>query len=97
MRKSVSLAWAIIIAHLAVNYFHGAAHVTLSIGLADWEREFVAIVILLAPILAGVMLLLEAAAHGRMAAGGVDGRGVCFWRLQTFYCAGRGQCVDDGA
>ena len=57
MRKSVSIAWAIILAHLAVNYFHGAAHVTLGIGLADWEREFVAIVILLAPLLAGVMLL----------------------------------------
>ena len=48
---------AIIIAHLVVNYFHGAAHVTLAIGLVDWEREFLAIVILLAPILAGVMLL----------------------------------------
>jgi hypothetical protein len=57
MRKLVSIAWAIIIAHLVVNYFHGAAHVTLAIGLVDWEREFVVIVILLAPILAGVMLL----------------------------------------
>ena len=57
IRRSISVAWAIIIVHLMVNYFHGGAHVTLGIGLADWEREFVAIVILLAPILAGVMLL----------------------------------------
>ena len=29
----------------------------LRIGLIDWEREYVAMVILLAPLLAGVMLL----------------------------------------
>jgi hypothetical protein len=59
IRKSVSFALTIIIAHLAINYFHGAAHVTLSIGLSDWERYYVAIVILLAPLLAGIMLLSQ--------------------------------------
>jgi hypothetical protein len=57
VRKSVSIALAIIVAHLTVSYFHGAAHLTLGITLDDWERHYVTIVILLAPLLAGVMLL----------------------------------------
>ena len=45
-----------VLAHLAVNVFHGRAHEALSVGLNPWQNAYVIVVILVAPLVA--MLLL---------------------------------------
>lgn len=49
MRALVTIA---VLAHLAVNIFHGQAHTSLGVGLSDWQQLFIFVVIMLAPLLA---------------------------------------------
>ena len=60
MQRGVGFAIAMIIAHLAVNIFHGLAHGHLAIEISPAEKVFVVVVILIAPLFAGVLLLLKA-------------------------------------
>jgi hypothetical protein len=64
MKNPVRFAIWIIVAHLVLNYFHGAAHRALAIGITPAERRYVVIVILFAPVVAGVLLLLKARRAG---------------------------------
>jgi hypothetical protein len=59
MQRGVGFAIAMIVAHLAVNVFHGLAHQRLAIEISAPENVFVVLVILIAPIVAGVLLLLK--------------------------------------
>ena len=58
-RASIGLAIAMIVAHFAVNVFHGLAHQRLAIEISPAEKVFVVVVILIAPLVAGVLLLLR--------------------------------------
>ncbi len=49
-----------IVAHLVVNVLHGLAHQRLAIEISPSEKVFVVLVILIAPLVAGVLLLLKA-------------------------------------
>ena len=54
MRHS-RIAWIVtlvVLAHLVVNVLHGQAHTRLAIALASWQRVYVIVVILLAPLVA---------------------------------------------
>jgi hypothetical protein len=64
MQRGVGFAIAIVVAHLAVNLFHGWAHERLAIEISPAEKVFVVVVILVAPIIAGVLLLLRARRMG---------------------------------
>jgi hypothetical protein len=59
MQKGVSFAIVTIVAHLAVNVFHGLAHQRLAIEISPAENIFVVLVILIAPVVAGVLLPLK--------------------------------------
>jgi len=59
MQSGVGLAIGLIVAHLAVNVFHGLAHQRLAIEISSAENVFVVLVILIAPLVAGVLLLLK--------------------------------------
>jgi hypothetical protein len=59
MRGSIGFAIAMIVAHFAVNAFHGLAHQRLAIAISPAEKVFVVVVILIAPPVAGVLLLLR--------------------------------------
>lgn len=58
------LALAIVIAHAAIATLHGAAHKALGVELSLSQTLFVAIVITVAPVLAGVLLWKRAGAAG---------------------------------
>jgi hypothetical protein len=64
MQPGVGLAIGLIVAHLAVNIFHGLAHQRLAIEISPAEKVFVVVVILIAPLLAGVLLLLKTQRKG---------------------------------
>jgi hypothetical protein len=51
------LALKIIISHLLVNFFHGAAHFHFHIPMAMWQQAYIAVVIFVAPLVAGALLL----------------------------------------
>jgi hypothetical protein len=57
---------AIVLAHLAVNIVHGAAHAELHIGLSTIQQSFVLIVILICPLVA---MALTWTAYRRAGAG----------------------------
>jgi len=50
------LGTAVVIAHFTVVMFHGSAHTQLKVGLAPWQTAFVLIVIVIAPLLAGILI-----------------------------------------
>jgi hypothetical protein len=56
MRGETRVAIAAIVAHAAVNVAHGAAHRHLGVPLTPAQALFVGVVILAAPILAGILL-----------------------------------------
>lgn len=60
MRRGVGFAIATIVVHLAVNVLHGLAHQRLAIEISPAENVFVVLVILIAPLVAGVLLLTRA-------------------------------------
>jgi hypothetical protein len=53
-----------VVAHGIVAWFHGDAHRQLGVGLNDWQRVFVDVVILAAPVVAIVMLWTRIARWG---------------------------------
>ncbi len=59
MPGAVRFALAMILAHVVVQFFHGAAHGRLGIGLSAAEKLFVGIVIFIAPLLAGILLAMK--------------------------------------
>lgn len=56
MSKAVRFALTLIFAHLFVIALHGQAHQRLRIPLDLWQRVFVGVVILAAPLLASLLL-----------------------------------------
>ncbi len=50
------LATLAVLSHAAVSWLHGMAHKDLGVGLALWERIFVDIVILGAPVVALILI-----------------------------------------
>jgi hypothetical protein len=60
MQRGVGFAIAMIVVHLAVNVLHGVAHQRLAIEISPAENVFVVLVILIAPLVAGGLLLLKA-------------------------------------
>jgi hypothetical protein len=64
MQRGVGFAIAVIVAHLAVNIVHGLAHERLAIEISPAEKVFVVVVILIAPLIAGVLLLLKSLQTG---------------------------------
>ena len=56
MRHAVGYGTAIVLAHLAVNIIHGAAHHELHVELGPSATIFVIVVILLCPLIAMVLL-----------------------------------------
>ena len=56
MPGEVRLAIAVIVAHAAVSAVHGTAHHRLSIALTPAQALFVEVVILVAPVVAGLLL-----------------------------------------
>jgi hypothetical protein len=50
------LATLAVLSHAMVAYFHGTAHKQLGVGLEPWERWFVDVVILGAPLVALVLI-----------------------------------------
>ena len=59
MQGGVGFAITVIVVHLAVNIVHGLAHQRLAIEISPAEKIFVVVVILIAPLVAGVLLLLK--------------------------------------
>jgi hypothetical protein len=57
MRNPVRFAIATVVVHFAVNVLHGMAHQRLGIGLPRGEMRFVEIDIVIAPLVAGALLL----------------------------------------
>jgi hypothetical protein len=41
-----------VLAHLLVSFFHGSAHTALGVNLSAWQTAYVAIVIMVAPLVA---------------------------------------------
>src|SRR5215475_11794704 len=58
------LAILAVVAHAIVAWFHGDAHRQLGVGLNDWQRVFVDVVILAAPVVAVVLVWTRAARWG---------------------------------
>lgn len=52
-----NLSLGIIVFHLAVNLLHGSAHVHYEIPLAIWQHVYIAVMIFVAPLVAGGLLL----------------------------------------
>jgi len=46
-----------VLVNLIVNMLHGRAHATLGVGLSSWQKVYVGVVILIAPLVAMVVLL----------------------------------------
>jgi hypothetical protein len=61
----VALAIGIVLFHLALNIAHGMAHGRLAIGLDAFQKFFVLVVILIAPLIAGFLIW-----RGRLRTGG---------------------------
>jgi hypothetical protein len=53
-----------IVAHLIVTLLHGRAHTELAVGLNAWQQIYVLVVIVCAPLVAGVLLWLPYARLG---------------------------------
>lgn len=47
---------AVVLAHFVIVLLHGSAHTQLKIELAVWQTAFVLIVIIIAPLLAGILI-----------------------------------------
>ena len=56
MRAADRYALAIIVAHLAVVVLHGAAHRRLDVALSSSQIVFVVVVIVIAPLMAGILI-----------------------------------------
>ncbi len=56
MRAANRYALAIIVAHLAVVVLHGAAHHRLDVPLSSSQVVFVAVVVVIAPLVAGILI-----------------------------------------
>ena len=56
MQKGARFALGMILAHVAVNAVHGAAHRELAIPLSRSQELFIVLVIGIAPLLAGVLI-----------------------------------------
>jgi glucan phosphoethanolaminetransferase (alkaline phosphatase superfamily) len=56
--KSKATAWALamIVVHTGVSFVHGNAHEHLAIGLTNFQQAFVAIFVLILPLVAAVLL-----------------------------------------
>jgi len=52
-----SLALAIVVFHFLVTVLHGSAHHHYEIPLAMWQQVYIAVVIFIAPLVAGGLLL----------------------------------------
>ena len=51
-----SLSTITVLAHLLVNFFHGSAHTELRVDLSAWQKWYVAIVIMVAPLVALILI-----------------------------------------
>jgi cytochrome bd-type quinol oxidase subunit 2 len=51
-----SLCTIAVVAHLLVTFFHGSAHAGLGVGLTTWQNWYVAIVIMIAPQVALILI-----------------------------------------
>jgi hypothetical protein len=60
------LCLGLILAHLAVSIFHGAAHQGAMVGLTAFGNLYVLVVITIAPLVAGVLLLTRWARKGAL-------------------------------
>ncbi len=58
-RPVVRAALAAILAHAVVSAVHGEAHRQLAVGLSAWQARYVGVVIVAAPLVAGILLLLK--------------------------------------
>lgn len=45
-----------VLAHLFVSFFHGSAHSQLGVGLSAWQNWYVAIIIMIAPLVAAILI-----------------------------------------
>lgn len=63
-RPAVRAALAAILAHTVVSAVHGEAHRHLGVGLSVWQARYVGLVIVAAPLVAGVLLLLKRRREG---------------------------------
>ena len=52
-----SLAIAIVVFHLLINVLHGAAHHHYEIPLESWQQVYIWVVIVVAPLVAGALLV----------------------------------------
>lgn len=50
------LGIAVVLAHFVIVLVHGSAHTNLNVGLATWQNVFVLIVIVVAPLVAGIVI-----------------------------------------
>ncbi len=64
MRKTALIGTLLVLLHLAVNIVHGLAHEHLRIGLAPWQLLFVALVIIVGPVVAMILLWTPARRTG---------------------------------
>jgi hypothetical protein len=61
MSKAARFALVVIVTHAAITALHGTAHRVLDVELSRSQLLFIAAVILVAPLVAGVLLLKRAA------------------------------------
>jgi glucan phosphoethanolaminetransferase (alkaline phosphatase superfamily) len=54
--KAIVFALAMIVVHTGVSFVHGNAHEHLAIGLANSQQAFVAIFVLILPLVAAILL-----------------------------------------
>ena len=59
MSKAVRFALTMVLIHFAMSVLHGSAHRTLGISLSRAQELFVAVVIVIAPLVAGLFLLAK--------------------------------------
>lgn len=64
MRKAVITGSVLVVLHVAVNIVHGLSHAHLHIGLVRWQIMFVALVIILGPVVAAILLWTPARRTG---------------------------------
>ncbi len=86
------LATLAVVSHGVVVWFHGAAHKELGVGLATaWERIFVDVVILVAPVVALILIWTPLKRCGYLTlALSMAGTGV--WGLSPFHRDLAGSC-----
>lgn len=58
------LGIAVVLAHFVIVMLHGSAHTQLKVDLAPWQTAFVLIVIVVAPVLAGISILTRFSRFG---------------------------------